>query len=243
MRQKLCPNTRDNVQAVVPKLPSTNSSERTEVEVNTRANIKASTEINVSTERNDQKGATSAAAGAREVATRRKSTLENERIRNVKPDIRRYYPTPRRIIRMVRNQSAPAQHSTPVRLRDNTSDVVRATNAPVGSNDTAAQAMPDRCDEEKDRPKNHLVEVETGDSTEPLLGSENGENHQPSRSMLERYSDALDSGTLVTKCVTSAVIGGLGDIGAQGIQQACGGPRIWSNNEVRTARSDRMESK
>lgn len=149
---------------------------------------------------------------------------------------------------MLGNKSASVQHPTAAHLLDNVNSTVSVTHTLVNSNETAPRELiPDRCGEENEDSREPTIlaledgdslkqvfELEAGDSKELILELDNGGNHQPSRGLLDLYADALESGALVTKCITSAVIGMLGDIGAQGIRQACGGHRIWYNNQAST---------
>lgn len=91
--------------------------------------------------------------------------------------------------------------------------------------------------------RKHILEIEAANSPKLILGPVSGGKRQSRVSVLDIYADALESGTLVMKCRTSAVISVFGDIGAQGIQQACGCHRIWYNNKVSTVFSDGTESK
>lgn len=50
--------------------------------------------------------------------------------------------------------------------------------------------------------------------------------------LLEIYAEALQTKPLRTKCVTSAVLGALGDVLAQGMLWAQGGDALWGNTNV-----------
>lgn len=49
---------------------------------------------------------------------------------------------------------------------------------------------------------------------------------------LDRYAKALEARPLLSKCVTSAVVGALGDLCAQGMFSARGGDRVWHDMQV-----------
>ena len=49
---------------------------------------------------------------------------------------------------------------------------------------------------------------------------------------LDRYAKALEARPLLSKCVTSAVVGALGDLCAQGMSSARGGNGMWHDTQV-----------
>lgn len=50
--------------------------------------------------------------------------------------------------------------------------------------------------------------------------------------LLEKYAQALDARPLTYKCITSALLGGVGDLCSQGVYWARGGNAIWHDKQV-----------
>lgn len=74
---------------------------------------------------------------------------------------------------------------------------------------------------------------------------ENGSIRRGALELLKNYGQALETKPLRTKCLTSAVMGGLGDVFAQGVLWARGGNALWVNTNVsdKQAHADRGDER
>lgn len=207
-RQKLQVGAFDNVEAVVPKLipgvSARSSKNRTMV----------------GTSRKDHKRVAAETANSESSREHATSTREPRRVRNEKLESCRYQPLAEtRTIRVMMNQVA-AEIDSSTTFAHNPDPLDDANNC-GGTKQSAAQAVPCPHDEDHEDPHCKVFDIRKRGFQCGIV-----------RDLLLRYAEALESRPLVSKCITSAVIGGLGDVGAQGITQVYGGRRIWHDHEV-----------
>lgn len=207
-RQKLQVGAFDNVEAIVPKLiPG----------VSARS---SKSRLMVDTSREDHKRVAAVTANSESSREHSTSTRESRRVRNEKLESCRYQSlADTRTIRVMMNQVA-AEIDSSTTFAHNPDPLDDANNC-GGTKQSAAQAVPCPHDEEHEDPHCKVVDIR-----------KRGYHGGIFSGLLLRYAEALESRPLVSKCITSAVIGGLGDVGAQGIAQVYGGRRIWHDHEV-----------
>lgn len=211
MRQKGQVASVDGVESVIPKLTlgisARSSNARTEIQTCKEDSIRGGSVVALS----------------EESRIHLQSTPESRFQPDERPDLARHQAANQTgAIRMVldrtTNRASSSMHS--MRNRAHGADI------PNGTRRTVEQAVGFEAVQFRHEG------VVVNDSPIQLLELERTGMCWPFNLLLKSYAAALETRPLISKCITSAVIGGLGDVSAQGIHHACGGHPVWYNKEV-----------